>query len=87
MSLNDCYNFEDFRRLAKKNLLAPIFHFIDESVYSSCIGHDFDIFPQLNKHAHQSNQRAKHNRLVKFSRATEQQLNLKSYMQTVKCYV
>ena len=29
MSLNDCYNFEDFRRLAKKNLPAPIFHYID----------------------------------------------------------
>ena len=25
----DCYNFEDFRRLAKKNLPAPIFHYID----------------------------------------------------------
>ena len=29
MSLNNCYNFEDFRRLAKKNLPAPIFHYID----------------------------------------------------------
>ncbi|MDA8618310.1 alpha-hydroxy-acid oxidizing protein [Candidatus Pelagibacter bacterium] len=29
MSLDDCYNFEDFRRLAKKNLPAPIFHYID----------------------------------------------------------
>ena len=29
MSLNDCYNFADFRRLAKKNLPAPIFHYID----------------------------------------------------------
>ena len=29
MSLNDCYNFEDFRRLAKKILPAPIFHYID----------------------------------------------------------
>ena len=29
MNLNDCYNFEDFRRLAKKNLPAPIFHYID----------------------------------------------------------
>ena len=29
MSLNDCYNFNDFRRLAKKNLPAPIFHYID----------------------------------------------------------
>ena len=29
MSLKDCYNFEDFRKLAKKNLPAPIFHYID----------------------------------------------------------
>jgi len=29
MSLNDCYNFGDFRRLAKKKLPAPIFHYID----------------------------------------------------------
>jgi len=29
MSLEDCYNFEDFRKLAKKNLPAPIFHYID----------------------------------------------------------
>ncbi len=29
MSLNNCYNIEDFRKLAKKNLPAPIFHYID----------------------------------------------------------
>jgi len=29
MSLKDCYNVEDFRKLAKKNLPAPIFHYID----------------------------------------------------------
>ena len=29
MSLNDCYNFNDFRRLAKKKLPASIFHYID----------------------------------------------------------
>ena len=28
MSLNNCYNFDDFRKLAKK-LPAPIFHYID----------------------------------------------------------
>ena len=28
MNLNDCYNFDDFRKLAK-NLPAPIFHYID----------------------------------------------------------
>ena len=25
----NCYNFDDFRKLAKKNLPAPIFHYID----------------------------------------------------------
>jgi len=29
MNINDCYNFEDFRRLAKKKLPSPIFHYID----------------------------------------------------------
>jgi L-lactate dehydrogenase (cytochrome) len=29
MSLNDCYNVQDFRKLAKKKLPAPIFHYID----------------------------------------------------------
>ncbi len=29
MNLNDCYNFSDFRKLAKKKLPAPIFHYID----------------------------------------------------------
>ena len=29
MSLNNCYNFNDFRKLAKKKLPAPIFHYID----------------------------------------------------------
>ena len=29
MNLNDCHNFDDFRKLAKKNLPAPIFHYID----------------------------------------------------------
>ena len=29
MNLNDCYNFDDFIKLAKKNLPAPIFHYID----------------------------------------------------------
>ncbi len=28
MSLKDCYNFEDFRKLAKKKLPSPIFHYI-----------------------------------------------------------
>ena len=29
MNLKDCYNFNDYRKLAKKNLPAPIFHYID----------------------------------------------------------
>ena len=29
MSLKDCYNIEDFKKLAKKNLPAPIFNYID----------------------------------------------------------
>ena len=29
MNLNDCYNFEDFRKLAKKKLPSPIFNYID----------------------------------------------------------
>ena len=29
MHLRDCYNFNDFRKLAKKKLPSPIFHYID----------------------------------------------------------
>ena len=29
MHLNNCYNFNDFRKLAKKKLPSPIFHYID----------------------------------------------------------
>ena len=29
MSIRDCYNIEDFRKLARKNLPSPIFHYID----------------------------------------------------------
>ena len=29
MQLNDCHNFQDFRRLAKRRLPGPIFHYID----------------------------------------------------------
>ena len=29
MHIGDCHNFEDFRKLAKKKLPAPIFHYID----------------------------------------------------------
>ena len=29
MSLKNCYNFQDFRNLAKKKLPSPIFHYID----------------------------------------------------------
>ena len=29
MKIKDCYNFNDFRKLAKKRLPSPIFHYID----------------------------------------------------------
>ena len=29
MSIKDCYNIDDFKKLAKKNLPSPIFHYID----------------------------------------------------------
>ena len=29
MKLRDCHNFEDYRKLAKKKLPSPIFHYID----------------------------------------------------------
>ena len=29
MSLKNCYNFEDFRNLARNKLPSPIFHYID----------------------------------------------------------
>ena len=29
MKLSDCFNVDDFRKLAKKNLPSPIFHYID----------------------------------------------------------
>ena len=29
MKLTDCHNFYDFRKLAKKKLPSPIFHYID----------------------------------------------------------
>ena len=29
MRVSDCYNFHDFRRLAKKRLPGPIFNYID----------------------------------------------------------
>ena len=29
MNVNECLNYDDFRKLAKKNLPSPIFHYID----------------------------------------------------------
>ena len=29
MKLSNCHNYNDFRKLAKKKLPAPIFHYID----------------------------------------------------------
>ena len=42
MNLNDCHNFQDFRKLARKRLPSPIFHYIDgaaddEVTYNSCL--------------------------------------------------
>ena len=31
MNLKDCHNFKDFRKLAKKKLPSPIFHYIDRA--------------------------------------------------------
>ena len=33
MNINDCYNFDDFRKLAKKKLPAPIFHYIETQTH------------------------------------------------------
>lgn len=32
MGLNDCHNFQDFRKLAKRRLPGPIFNYIDGAV-------------------------------------------------------
>ena len=29
MNISDCHNFDDYRKLAKKKLPSPIFHYID----------------------------------------------------------
>ena len=33
MNLKDCHNFSDFRKLAKKKLPSPIFHYIDGGTF------------------------------------------------------
>lgn len=54
MRLRDCHNFEDFRRLAKKRLPSPIFHYIDgaaddEVTYrrNSAAFEDVDLVPNV----------------------------------------
>ena len=54
MNLKDCHNFYDFRKLAKKKLPSPIFHYIDgaaddEITYqrnTSCFD-DVDLVPNV----------------------------------------
>ena len=54
MKLKDCNNFHDFRKLAKKNLPSPIFHYIDgaaedETTYrrNTSSYEDVDLVPNL----------------------------------------
>jgi uncharacterized protein YigE (DUF2233 family) len=32
MRLTNCHNFQDFKRLAKKRLPSPVFHYIDGAI-------------------------------------------------------
>ena len=55
MKLKDCHNFYDFRKLAKKKLPSPIFHYIDgaaddEITYkrNTSAFNDFKTFDALN---------------------------------------
>ncbi len=54
MNLKDCHNFEDFRKLAKKKLPSPIFHYIDggsddESTLNrnTAAFNDYDLIPNV----------------------------------------
>ena len=54
MNLNDCHNFSDFRKLAKKRLPSPIFHYIDgaaddETTYerNTSSFNDVDLVPNV----------------------------------------
>ena len=54
MRLNDCQNFHDFRKLAKKKLPSPIFHYIDgaaedETTYrrNTSAYEDVDLIPNV----------------------------------------
>ena len=54
MNLNDCHNFSDFRRLAKKKLPSPIFHYIDGAADDEITYHrntsafdDVDLVPNV----------------------------------------
>ena len=54
MNLKDCHNFSDFRKLAKKRLPSPIFHYIDgaaedEVTYdrNNSAFNDIDLIPNV----------------------------------------
>ena len=54
MNINDCYNFEDFRKLAKKKLPSPIFNYIDGGAddeitlkRNSEAFEDYDLIPNI----------------------------------------
>tara|TARA_Y100001936_G_scaffold236401_1_gene265803 strand:+ start:410 stop:1561 length:1152 start_codon:yes stop_codon:yes gene_type:complete len=54
MNLRDCHNFEDFRKLAKKKLPSPIFHYIDGGAddettlnRNTAAFNDYDLIPNV----------------------------------------
>lgn len=54
MGLNDCHNFQDFRKLAKKRIPGPIFHYIDGAADDEITYHrntsafdDVDLVPNV----------------------------------------
>ena len=59
MNLNNCHNFSDFRKLAKKRLPSPIFHYIDgaaddEVTYNrnTSAFNDVDLVPNAVSYTH-----------------------------------
>ena len=47
--INDCHNVNDFRKLAKKKLPSPIFHYIDGQLMTRLLTEEI---PNLSKNAH-----------------------------------